>query len=770
MGNRKLTIGKKIGLGFGVVLALLALAGALSYRGVGGIVSNAAQVIDGNKLQGNLAQKEVDHLNWANQVNSLLTDAKITKLTVQTDPHKCAFGQWLYGDGRKQAEGLVPSLAPLFKQIEDPHMRLHRSAIEVGKHFKPADAALPGFLAAKVVDHMHWSANICQLFINNGPQLTAQTDPHKCAFGKWYYSPQAKEAVAGNPELAKIYAALEEPHAKLHASAAQVGSLYRQVHPGLLEDLLSRRDDHRKWAQTVAQGILLGRAQLGVQTDHAQCALGKWMTSAQAQAYMASFPALKKAVDAMQEPHRQLHESAVAIQAALGAGDRDQAHAVYQSRSLPALAAVVAALDQAVAAEGELVAGQQAARKVYVETSLPLLDQTGGLIEKMKTQAQAALDGQKQASHIYASQTVPALRQTQSLLHQIRAQAKKHILTDEAMLSAAQYTRWEVTLVGLVAMATGILLSFFLVRGITRALIKISSQMGQGADQVAAASEQVSGASQSLAQGASEQAASMEESSATVEEMTASGVKTSELTIGAHELMQENITKSGQALKALVELTKDMGLIEKDSAQIGNVIKSIDEIAFQTNLLALNAAVEAARAGEAGAGFAVVADEVRNLAIRAAEAAKSTQDLLTGTMKRIQRSAESLRSMSGDFDGIVESATVIGDKTEAITQASRNQADALRQLSTAMQQVDQVTQSTAANAEEASATSEELSAQAESMRGLVQEMQLMVQGNRAGAAASGNHVPRIGQRRQLFWRKPEKDSATPGRPSEDFED
>ncbi|MBU1449260.1 methyl-accepting chemotaxis protein, partial [Patescibacteria group bacterium] len=98
MAWRNMTIGKRIAFGFGVVLVLLSAAGVLSYTGVGGIVHNAGDVIQGNKLDGTLAQRELDHLNWANKVNGLLSDDKITKLEVQTDPHKCAFGKWLYGD------------------------------------------------------------------------------------------------------------------------------------------------------------------------------------------------------------------------------------------------------------------------------------------------------------------------------------------------------------------------------------------------------------------------------------------------------------------------------------------------------------------------------------------------------------------------------------------------------------------------------------------------------------------------------------------------
>jgi methyl-accepting chemotaxis protein len=103
----------------------------------------------------------------------------------------------------------------------------------------------------------------------------------------------------------------------------------------------------------------------------------------------------------------------------------------------------------------------------------------------------------------------------------------------------------------------------------------------------------------------------------------------------ADGLMQEANQVVRRANDSMVELDTSMNEISKASEETSKIIKTIDEIAFQTNLLALNAAVEAARAGEAGAGFAVVADEVRNLAMRAADAAKNTAQLLEGTVKKV---------------------------------------------------------------------------------------------------------------------------------------
>ena len=488
MAVRQATIGEKIGSGFGMVLVMLVILALTSFIGVGNIVGNAEEVINGAQLNAELAQREVDHLNWMGKVTGVLvTDG--TELSVETDPHKCGFGKWYYGEGREHAEKQFPSLKSLFAEIE--------------------------------------------------------------------------------------------------------------------------------------------------------------------------------------EPHKKLHESAVAIKVSLANGGTSAAVAVY------------------------------------------------------------------------TSQTLPALKSVQALLNKIREEAKGRLITDQGMLDAAARTQMFVGVIALVSLALGLVAAFYIVRRVSTAIKQVSSSLHEGAEQVAAAAGEVSSSSQTLAEGASQQAAAVEETSASLEEVGAMVKQDADNARQADTLMKEANTVIMSADASMKKLTTSMDEISAASAQTQKIVKTIDEIAFQTNLLALNAAVEAARAGEAGAGFAVVADEVRNLAMRAAEAAKNTSNLIEGTVQKVNTGGSLVKETSESFNVAVESTIRIGTIISEIAGSASQQANAIIQVTKAIHEIDTVTQSNAAAAEESAAASEELNAQAEMMMGTVDQLQEMVGG------AEGPAQPRPETRRLM---------------------
>ncbi len=610
MSWKNMTIGKKIYLSFGVVLSLLVALGLLNYFGVGNIVGNAEEVIHGNQLDGLLAQKEVDHLNWAAKVNALLTDEEVTSLAVEKDDHKCGFGQWLYGKGAEEAKALLPSLAPLLKAIEGPHRKLHESAIHIDEVFKPADHSLPVRIAELESAHLAWGTRIRDGLLHKSRTLKkVPTDPAKCKLAKWMATAQAKTAYDnGNAEFKRLWEAIPASHNLMHKSAKKVKEY-------------------------------------------------------------------------------------------LAAGEVEKAVVFFN------------------------------------EVTEPNLKKTVAVLNKLKSEAEHALDGIQEANAIYATQTVPALQAVQAQLHVVRSETRKNIMTDEVMLHAANTTRTTVTLLGTVALAVGLLSGYLIARAIINPLHHVSSRMEKGAAEVAAAASQVLSAGHSLAEGASQQAASLEETSSSLEEMAAMTRNNTENAVQADNLMQEATTVIGESDNSMKKLTKSMEEISVASTETQKIVKTIDEIAFQTNLLALNAAVEAARAGEAGAGFAVVADEVRNLAMRAAESAKSTSDLIEDTVGKISNGAELVSETSESFYIASQATHRISTLVSEIAAASHEQTQGIDQINKAVTEIDMVTQRTAAHSEESASAAAQLSAQATTMHNVVGELLTMVGGSSQGATS-----------------------------------
>jgi methyl-accepting chemotaxis protein len=223
---KNMTIGKKLALGFAVVVLVLGGVVAMSFTGVVSIVTNAQDVIYGNSLGAEIAQKEVDHLNWVGKVHELLTDATITKLQVEVDDHKCGFGKWLYSDARKGAEKKIPALAPILKEIEEPHKHLHEYAVRIGENFCRADLNLSVALQQQKTDHLMWVLHVKDVFVDTSlTKADVQTDPHQCSFGKWFYSDEVKQMRSNDLEFESICAQIEEPHDKLHAGIEHINQL-----------------------------------------------------------------------------------------------------------------------------------------------------------------------------------------------------------------------------------------------------------------------------------------------------------------------------------------------------------------------------------------------------------------------------------------------------------------------------------------------------------------------------------------------------------------
>jgi methyl-accepting chemotaxis protein len=303
----------------------------------------------------------------------------------------------------------------------------------------------------------------------------------------------------------------------------------------------------------------------------------------------------------------------------------------------------------------------------------------------------------------------------------------------EEFLGAAHAIRNVILLVGGIFLAITIILVLFFARSISRPIMSAVDGLNEGADQVASASGQVSAASQSLAEGSSEQAASIEETSSSLEEMSSMTKQNADNANQADNLMKEANQVVGNANNSMHELTESMEEISRASEETSKIIKTIDEIAFQTNLLALNAAVEAARAGEAGSGFAVVADEVRNLAMRAADAAKNTADLIEGTVKKVKDGGDLVATTNEAFVEVAKSTAKVGELVSEISAASNEQAQGIDQVNTAVTEMDKVVQQNAANAEESASASEEMNAQAEQMKSIVIDLFALVGGNKNGS-------------------------------------
>lgn len=267
-------------------------------------------------------------------------------------------------------------------------------------------------------------------------------------------------------------------------------------------------------------------------------------------------------------------------------------------------------------------------------------------------------------------------------------------------------------------------------------------ELASGITEASSAVEELRRALAQIAAGAEEAAGAAHESLAAVTAMSASfgqARERAEVSRQRTEVLQTLLTESGAAVEASVKAVginarRQLGSVdviealERHAARIGEITKSVADIADQTNLLALNAAIEAARAGDEGRGFAVVADEVRALAETSEKRSQDVERLAERIAQTVRDTADRLRASASTAQAEAAAGAKVG---EILAEVRREMAtlghDSQMVLISAVEAVAAANETRRGAESVSSAAEEQASAAAEAQRAVQQQGQSLEQ-------------------------------------------
>jgi methyl-accepting chemotaxis protein len=276
------------------------------------------------------------------------------------------------------------------------------------------------------------------------------------------------------------------------------------------------------------------------------------------------------------------------------------------------------------------------------------------------------------------------------------------------------------------------------ISSVTESVNSATSQISSSAKQQSASTreqaatvQEITSTMQEIAQAGSQIVDRAKEVAAAAEaasQQSKSGITAVQGTSRTMESIRDQVEEVAENIVALSEKTQ----------AVGEIIATVNEIAEQSNLLALNAAIEAAEAGNEGNRFSVVANEMKNLADRAkdctvqvrtilGEIQKGINSAVMLTEEAVKRVETGKQQADVSEDAIRKMSETTDESVQAFQQiigATNQQQVGFEQITKGMQDIDQATQQTAAGTAQLEQAVVSLSAMSQQLRAAVSNYRL----------------------------------------------
>ena len=234
-----------------------------------------------------------------------------------------------------------------------------------------------------------------------------------------------------------------------------------------------------------------------------------------------------------------------------------------------------------------------------------------------------------------------------------------------------------------------------------------------GIEKLAAAIFEQKELAASVAVASEEMSATLNDVAATTAKASALSQQVDESAANGRNVVVETADSIDQIKAGVEETLGVMGRLEKSSAQIGEIVGLIEDVADQTNLLALNAAIEAARAGEAGRGFAVVADEVKNLSGKTSASTQQIATIIKAIQGDINAAMKSIEAEKGRVERGISNSNRASEQISTILTLATESAAMINSIATATEEQGATTSDIASKIHMVSETSQTIQTQME---------------------------------------------------------